>query len=267
MNYKPDRPSHPSHSDADLLVRLTNLAETIEPNPTFKVDLEAKLRQTHPANSSHTAHKGTNLMNFVLPRLNRRASLVACAALATAAALIIPPLTSERTTGWLATLFNSGSGSNANAQTLAQALETGQLTVTADTQEANETTQEITAMGTVVLAYPAARIEAKADRMTYVLTSGHLTLSGNVEISQRATPNLVAKVIRSRRPLSAFDNRISFVNGPYMSAVSQNVHPISAARSLHQHRIKSVAFGCHASSIGYAIDVLPLCHLLGQKFT
>jgi lipopolysaccharide export system protein LptA len=124
-------------------------------------------------------------MNFVLPRLNRRASLVACAALAIATVSIVPPLRLGRTTGWLATLFDSGSGSNANAQTLAQAFATGYLTITADSQEANDTTQEVTAMGNAVLSFPAAQIEAKADRIQFVATARQLTLSGNVEISQR----------------------------------------------------------------------------------
>jgi lipopolysaccharide export system protein LptA len=59
------------------------------------------------------------------------------------------------------------------------------VTITADTQESNETTQEVTAMGNAVLAYPAAQIQAKADRIQYVLKTGQLTLLGNVEISQR----------------------------------------------------------------------------------
>jgi lipopolysaccharide export system protein LptA len=185
MNSRPNQPADLSQSDADLLVHLTDLAETIEPDPTFKVDLEAKLRQAHPANLSQTAPKGTHLMNFVFPRLNRRAALVACASLAIAAAFISPTFTSGRATGWLTALFNSGIDSKANALTLAQALATGQLTITADTQESNETTQEVTAMGNAVLSFPDAQIQAKADRIQYVTTTGQFTLLGNVEISQR----------------------------------------------------------------------------------
>lgn len=172
MNYKPNQPSDLSQSDAEFLAHLTDFVETIEPDPIFKVDLEAKLRQAHSASSSQTAHQETHPMNFVFPQLNRRASLIACAALAVAAAFVIPNL-------------NSIVNSNANAQTLAQAFATGQVTITADTQESNETTQEVTAMGNAVLAYPAAQIQAKADRIQYVLKTGQLTLLGNVEISQR----------------------------------------------------------------------------------
>jgi lipopolysaccharide export system protein LptA len=173
MNSRPDRPSDLSQSDADLLVHLTDLAETIEPDPAFKVALEAQLRQTHSANSPQTA-QGTNPMNFVLPlNRHRRAALVVCASLGTAAALIMP------------NLFNPVVDSNANAQALAQAFATGQVTIQADTQEANETTQEVTATGNAVLNYPAAQLQAKAHQITYVTTSGQLTLSGNVEISQR----------------------------------------------------------------------------------
>jgi lipopolysaccharide export system protein LptA len=173
MNSRPDRPSDLSQSDADLLVHLTDLAETIEPDPAFKVALEAQLRQTHSANSPQTA-QGTNPMNFVLPlNRHRRAALVVCASLGTAAALIMP------------NLFNPVVNSNANAQALAQAFATGQVTIQADTQEANETTQEVIATGNAVLNYPAAQLQAKAHQITYVITSGQLTLSGNVEISQR----------------------------------------------------------------------------------
>ncbi len=173
MNSRPHQSSDLSQSDADLLAHLTDLAETIEPDPTFKVALEAQLRQTHPANSPQTA-QGNNPMNFVLPlNRHRRAALVACASLATAAALMMP------------TLFNPVVDSNANAQALAQAFATGQVTIHADTQEANETTQEVVATGNAVLNYPAAQLQAKAHQITYVTTSGQLTLSGNVEISQR----------------------------------------------------------------------------------
>jgi lipopolysaccharide export system protein LptA len=174
MNSKPHQSSDLSQSDADLFAHLTDLAETIEPDPAFKVALEAQFRQTHSANSPQTA-QGTNPMNFVLPRLNRhrRAALVSCASLATAAALIMP------------TLFNPVADSNANAQALAQAFATGQVTIMADTQEANETTQEVTATGNAVFNYPAAQLQAKAHQITIIPNSGQLTLSGNVEISQR----------------------------------------------------------------------------------
>jgi lipopolysaccharide export system protein LptA len=185
MNSRPHNHSDLSQSDADLLGRLTDFAETIEPDPTFKVDLEAELLQTYSSKSPQTANKGTHSMNFVLPRLNRRAALVACASLAIAAAFVIPPLTSGRTTGWLAALFHSVVDPNANAQTLAQAMAAGAVTITADNQEYDEATQQLSAIGDAVFAFPGAQIEAKADQIKYVPTSRQLTLSGNVEISQR----------------------------------------------------------------------------------
>lgn len=68
----------------------------------------------------------------------------------------------------------------------------------------------------------------KHRKKPYIIRASFNTLQAAIYL-ERETPNLVAKVIWSRRPLSAFDNKISFVNGPYMSDVLQNVHPMSAA--------------------------------------
>ena len=43
-------------------------------------------------------------------------------------------------------------------------------------------------------------------------------------------PNFVAITNSSRRPAIAFPTSRSFVNGPYMSAVSRKVTPSSSAR-------------------------------------
>lgn len=185
MNSRPNQSSDLSQSDANFIVHLTDFAETIEPDPIFKVNLEAQLLQTHPSNSPQTARKGTHPMNFVFPQLNRRASLVICASLAIAAAFIIPTLISGRTTGWLAALLNSVIDSQANGQTIAQAIETGQVTVTADAQEYNKTTQEVRAIGNASLVYPEAQIQANADEIQYIPTAQQVLLLGNVQISQR----------------------------------------------------------------------------------
>lgn len=185
MNSRPKQPDDSSQSDADLLTRLTTFAETIEPDSAFKVQLEAKLLQAHLSNSSRTARKGTNLMNFAIPRLSRRASLVACASLAISAAFIVPTLASGQATSWLAALFDSTIASKANAQTIAHAIESGQITVTSDVQEYNETTQEVRAIGNVSFIYPEAQIQGSADEIQYVLTAQQMVLLGNVQISQR----------------------------------------------------------------------------------
>jgi hypothetical protein len=185
MNSKPEPSSELSRSDADFLAHLTDVAETIEPDPTFTASLEAQLRQNQASNLPQTTHSGTHRMNFVLPGLNRRASLVTCAGLAIAAAFLIPTPTSKQATQWLTTLFGPATSSKANAQTLAQAMATGGVTVTSDTQEFDETTQTFKATGGVVFDYPAAQITAKADEARSTLTSGQLTLFGNVRITQR----------------------------------------------------------------------------------
>jgi lipopolysaccharide export system protein LptA len=185
MNSKPQDSAGFSRSDADFLAHLTDVAETIEPDPTFKAALAAKLLQTQSQNSSQTTQIGTHPMYFFLPRLNRRVSLVTCAALAIVAALLMPTLTSRQTTAWLATFFNSAINSQANAQTIAQAMAAGEVTLMADAQDFEETTQTVRATGNVVFAYPAAQIQAKADEIFYTTTSGQLMLRGNVRITQR----------------------------------------------------------------------------------
>src|SRR5437667_382635 len=50
--------------------------------------------------------------------------------------------------------------------------------------------------------------------------------------SPRTTPNFVATTTRSRRSRIAFPTSSSFLNGPYMSAVSRKVAPSSIARSI-----------------------------------
>jgi lipopolysaccharide export system protein LptA len=185
MNSRPNPSSSFSQSDADFLIHLTDFAETIEPDPTFKANLEAELLQTQPSNSSQTVNQGTHPMYFVFPRLNRRASLITCAALAIVVAFLIPTLTPGRTTEWFAKFFNPAINSKANAQTIAQAMARGEVTLTADVQDSDETTQTVRATGNVVFAYPAAQIQAKADEVLYTTTSGKLTLLGNVQITQR----------------------------------------------------------------------------------
>ena len=53
---------------------------------------------------------------------------------------------------------------------------------------------------------------------------------GLSSVGAQRMPNFVAIVTSSRRPASAFPSSSSFVNGPYISAVSRNVQPSSIAR-------------------------------------
>jgi hypothetical protein len=48
----------------------------------------------------------------------------------------------------------------------------------------------------------------------------------------RMFPNLVARTTASRQPRMARPTSSSFLNGPYMSAVSRNVTPSLIARSI-----------------------------------
>lgn len=186
MNSKPNQHDELSQLDTDFLVQLTDLAQTIQPAPTFKVNLKAELLQAHPSNSSQPQYKGTNFMNFAFPPLNRRrASLIVCASLAVAVAFMVPNLTSGRATRWLAALFNSTLASKVNAQTIAQAIATGQVTITSDIQEYDKTTQEVRAVGNASFVYPEGQIQAKADEIQYVPTAQQVILLGNVQISQR----------------------------------------------------------------------------------
>ncbi|MBD1847704.1 hypothetical protein H6F89_30785 [Cyanobacteria bacterium FACHB-63] len=185
MNPKHNPPDFLSQSDTDLWSHLTDLAETLEPNPTFQANLEAELLQAHLSNSSQTPYQEVNPVIARLSWFNSRNSLAAFVSIAIAAALIIPFLTSGRATGWFTAILNSTVDSKANAQTIAQALETGQITLTADAQEYDEITQNIRAIGNAAFVYPEAQIRAKADEIRYTATARQVTLLGNVQISQR----------------------------------------------------------------------------------
>ncbi|MBD1853009.1 hypothetical protein H6F87_23995 [Cyanobacteria bacterium FACHB-502] len=185
MNLKPNPPNSLSQADVDLLPHLTDLAETLEPNQTFQCDLEAQLFQAHPSNSSQNISKGTNQISVLTSRLNRCTSLVAYTLIAIAATLMLPIPTSGRVPGWLAAVPHSTIDLKADAQTIAQAIETGHVTVISDVQEYDETTQSIRAIGNATLTYPETQIQANANEIQYTATDRQVTLLGNVQIPQR----------------------------------------------------------------------------------
>ncbi|MBE9037131.1 LptA/OstA family protein [aff. Roholtiella sp. LEGE 12411] len=94
-------------------------------------------------------------------------------------------MTSGRITEWFSALLYSTVDTKANAQTIAQLIETGETTITSDVQDYNESTKEVRAIGNANWAYPEAQIQASADEIRYVPTGGQVILSGNVQISQR----------------------------------------------------------------------------------
>lgn len=185
MNPKHNQPNSLFQSDIDLLSDLADLAETLKPDPTFQAELEAELQQTHSSNSPQDRPKGANRMKVGFPQLNRRTALVAYALIAIAAALTIPTLISGRSAGWLSAILDSTVDSKANAQTIAQAIETKEITITADAQEYDEATQNVRAIGNVTFTYSEAQIQAKADEARFIPTAQQLMLLGNVQISQR----------------------------------------------------------------------------------
>jgi lipopolysaccharide assembly outer membrane protein LptD (OstA) len=124
-------------------------------------------------------------MNFLLGRLNRRVSLVACASLAIATVFVIPTMTSGRIPEWFSAFLYSKDDTKANAQTIAQLTETGEMTITSDVQDYDESTKEVRAIGNVTWVYPEAQIQASAEEIRYVPTGQQIILSGNVKILQR----------------------------------------------------------------------------------
>jgi hypothetical protein len=60
--------------------------------------------------------------------------------------------------------------------------------------------------------------------------SGRPLMPTRLPSGLRSLPNFVASTTSSRRPRSARPSNSSFVNGPYMSAVSRKVTPSSIAR-------------------------------------
>jgi lipopolysaccharide export system protein LptA len=186
MHFNRHQPDNFSQPDADLLIHLNALAESITPDALFKADLEAKLHQAYPSKLSQTTYQGTHPMKkSILPRLNRPVAFITCTSLAITAVFVIPTFTSGKTMQWLTTFLNPAINSKANAQTLAQAMATGEVTLVADTQVADETTQTVKATGNVVFTYPEAQIQAISDEGLYTTTSGQITLLGNVQITQR----------------------------------------------------------------------------------
>ncbi|MBD6615713.1 hypothetical protein FNW02_07670 [Komarekiella sp. 'clone 1'] len=185
MNSRHNRPTNLSQQDADLLSHLTHVAESIEPDPTFKAQLEIELLQTHKSTLNQKTRQRVNRMNFSLRRLNRRASLVACASFAIAAVFVIPTMTSGQIPEWFSALLYSTVDTKANAQTIAQLIETGEMTITSDVQEYDESTKEVKAIGNATWAYPKAQIQASASEIRYVPTGRQVFLSSNVQISQR----------------------------------------------------------------------------------
>lgn len=179
MNRRPEQHTNLSQSDADLLSHLIHLAKKIEPDPIFKAQLEKELLQAR-----QSALKGANPMNLSFRRLNRRLFLVACASLI-AVIFSIPTITSRQFPEWAASLFNSTVDPRANAQTIAQLIETGQFILQADAQEYNEDTQEVRASGNATFTYLEAQIQASADEIRFVPTGRQVILSGNVQILQR----------------------------------------------------------------------------------
>ncbi|MBW4685249.1 MAG: hypothetical protein KME40_09150 [Komarekiella atlantica HA4396-MV6] len=185
MNSRHNRPTNLSQQDVDFLSHLTNVAESIKPDPTFQAQLEAELLQAHQSTSNQKTHQRVNRINFLLGRLNCRASLVACALLAIAAVFVIPTMTSGRILEWFSAFLYSKDDTKANAQTLAQLIEKGQSTITSDVQDYDESTKEVRAIGNAAWAYPEAQIQASADEIRYVPTGGQVILYGNVQILQR----------------------------------------------------------------------------------
>lgn len=183
MHSQPDSSTN-TKPDAELFSHLTHLAETIEPEPTFTTHLEAKLRKAHPSHLPQKTHQRANLINNTFSRFNRRGSLFACASLAIAAAFIVPAITTGGANRWFAGLFNSTVTSKVNAQTIAQAMGTGQITLTSNVMKYDKTTQEQRAIGNATFAYPEAQIQANADEIRYIPTSRQMILLGNVKISQ-----------------------------------------------------------------------------------
>ena len=74
---------------------------------------------------------------------------------------------------------------------------------------------------------PSRRSEASQASRTY---SGRPEIPRKAPSGERRLPNLVATITWSRRSRIARPRSSSFLNGPYMSAVSKKVTPSTMAR-------------------------------------
>ncbi|MEW6493502.1 MAG: LptA/OstA family protein [Cyanobacteriota bacterium] len=72
-------------------------------------------------------------------------------------------------------------GAGANAQTS----EEPSFTITADIQEEDNLTGDVTARGNVSIAYPAAQIQGIATEARYIKAKRQVVLTGDVQLVQR----------------------------------------------------------------------------------
>ncbi|MEH2291269.1 LptA/OstA family protein [Nostoc sp.] len=196
MNFKSDKPTDLSELDIELLSYLSDLATEIEPDRIFQVQLETKLLQAH-----QSALQKANPINISFRRWNRHLPLIACVSLAITVILGIPTITSRQLPQWIASLVNSTVDTRANAQTIAQLIETGKFTLQSDVQEYNKDTQELKATGNATFVYSEAQIQASADEIRFVPTGRQIILSGNVQILQKG------KKLRGRQATCYLDRQ------------------------------------------------------------
>lgn len=180
MNPNSDQPSELSQTDEVLLSHLSRVAKEVEPDPTFTAKLGTELMQAHQPLSRNASQP-----NFLIKGVSRRITLAVYASLAIAAVLGVTAITSRWLPEWAVSAFTAAVNPQANAQTTAQLVETGQVIVRSDAQEFNEETQEVRAFGNAAFFYSDAGIEATADEIRYVPTDRQIVLSGNVQILQR----------------------------------------------------------------------------------
>ena len=77
---------------------------------------------------------------------------------------------------------------------------------------------------------PRRSSEPSTERRTFSGEPSITRLVGLSSVGAQRMPNFVAIVTSSRRPAIALPTSCSFVNGPYISAVSSSVQPRSSAR-------------------------------------
>jgi lipopolysaccharide transport protein LptA len=164
----------------DLLANLNQIAKEVEPNPAFEAQLQAQLGQAH-----RPVLGGERPRQFPRSLLSRPIALAAYAGLAIATILSITTISSKWLPEWASSILSSTLDPQANAQTTAQLVETGQVIVRSDIQEFNEETQEVRAIGNATFMYSDAEIQAHADEIRYGPTEHQILLSGNVQIVQR----------------------------------------------------------------------------------
>lgn len=173
-------------------LQLSTMGEINQPDVNFVDNLEAKLLQSHPRNTSikTTENKTKEIKQELKPIiqftrklwLRKPVTIAATILLCLSGALAIPYFNSGKLYLSISDLLKPITGQKASAVTLAQLQQEYGLTITADAQEYDNITNNVVAIGNVTLNIPKSKLKAQADQIEWIRKTDQFILTGNVKI-------------------------------------------------------------------------------------